>query len=80
MVAGEAAIVLAAAVLLAVVAAGATLLPVLHTGLGTWLPRVPAPVLGTGLLLTAALVAAGTVLPAGVLSRRPPLDRAGTAE
>jgi putative ABC transport system permease protein len=74
-VAGEAAIVTAAAVLLAGVAAGATLLPMLRTSLGTWLPRLPAPALGAGLVLTAAVVAAGTVLPAAVLTRRPPLDR-----
>jgi putative ABC transport system permease protein len=77
LVAGEAAVITVAAVLLAGVAAGATLLPMLHTGLGTWLPRVPVPALGAGLLLTAGLVAAGTVLPAAVLTRRPPLDRTG---
>jgi putative ABC transport system permease protein len=73
-VAGEAAIVTAAAVLLAGVAGGATLLPMLHTSLGTWLPRVPAPALGAGLLQTAGLVAAGTVGPAVVLTRRPPVE------
>src|SRR4051794_16516862 len=75
LVAGEAALITAAAVGLAGVAADATLLPMLHTGLGTWLPRIPLPVLGAGLLLTGALVSAGTVLPAAVLTRQPPLQR-----
>jgi putative ABC transport system permease protein len=79
LVAGEAVVITAAAVLLAGVAAGATLLPMLHTSLGTWLPRVPVPALGAGLALTAGLVAAGTVLPAAVLTRQPPLQRSGRA-
>jgi putative ABC transport system permease protein len=79
LVAGEAVLITAAAVLLAGVAAGATLLPMLHTSLGTWLPRVPVPALGAGLALTAGLVVAGTVLPAAVLTRQPPLERWGRA-
>jgi putative ABC transport system permease protein len=79
MVTGEAALVAATAVLLAGVAAGATLLPMLHTSLGTWLPRFPAPVLATGLLLALGVVTVGMVLPAAVLTRRPPLQRMGGA-
>ena len=75
MVSGEAALVATTAVLLAGLAAGATLLPMLHTSLGTWLPRVPAPALAAGLVLAFGLVAAGTVLPAAVLTRRPALER-----
>ena len=79
LVAVEGAIITAAAILLAAVAAGATLLPMLHTGLGTWLPRVPLPVLGAGLVLTAGLVAAGTVGTAVVLTGQPPLQRSRRA-
>ena len=79
MVSGEAALVSTTAVLLAGVAAGATLLPMLHTSLGTWLPRFPAPVVAGGLLLALGVVAAGMVLPAAALTRRPPLQRTGGA-
>jgi putative ABC transport system permease protein len=79
MVSGEAVLVATTAVLLAGLAAGATLLPMLHTSLGTWLPRVPAPALATGLVLAFGLVAAGTVLPAAVLTRRPALERSAGA-
>ena len=79
LVAGEAVIVTAAAVLFAAVAAGATLLPMLHSSLGTWLPRVPAPAICAGLLLTAGLVTVGMVGPAAVLTRRSPLRRSGGA-
>jgi putative ABC transport system permease protein len=78
-VSGEAALVATTAVLLAGLAAGATLLPMLHTSLGTWLPRVPAPALAAGLVLAFGLVAAGTVLPAAVLTRRSALERSAGA-
>ena len=47
----------------------ATLLPMLHTSLGTWLPRVPVPALGCrAASLTAGLVAPARWLPAAVLT------------
>ena len=54
-----------------------TLLPLLHTVLGTWSPWVPAPWLLGGVGATAALVFAGLVLPAAIMLRRPPVEVAG---
>lgn len=70
----EAVIVTGAALVLAAAVAVVTLLPLLHTGLDTWMPHVPAPYLLAGVLATAALVAAGTVAPSAVLTRRPPIE------
>jgi putative ABC transport system permease protein len=76
-VAGEALIVTAAALVLAAVVAAVTLLPLIRTGLHAWIPSVPAPYLVAGFLVTAALVAAGTVAPVAVLTRRPPIEATG---
>lgn len=73
-VAVQALIVTATALLLAAVAAGATLVPVLHQGLGVWLPYLPPATLVAGVLLVGAVVAVGMVLPAAVLTRRPPVE------
>jgi putative ABC transport system permease protein len=72
----EAVIVAATALVLAAGVAAVTLLPLLHTGLDTWLPYLPAPYLAAGVLATAGLVAAGTVAPAAVLTRRPAIEAA----
>ena len=46
----------------------------LHTALGTWTPWLPVSWLLTGVLATAALVLAGTALPAALAMRRPPIE------
>jgi putative ABC transport system permease protein len=61
----------------AAVVATTTLLPLLHTALGTWTPWLPLPTLLAGVLATAALVLAGTVLPAALALRRPPIEVVG---
>jgi putative ABC transport system permease protein len=74
MVAIESAIVTATALVLAAGVAGATLLPMLYTNFGTWLPHVPLAVLAVGVVLTAGIVAAGMVGPAAVLTERQPIE------
>jgi putative ABC transport system permease protein len=71
MVWGETIIVTATALVLAAGVAGATLLPILHTGLGRWLPYIPASTIAAGMVLVGAVVAAGMVAPVAVLTRRP---------
>jgi putative ABC transport system permease protein len=72
----EAVIVVATALFLAAVVAAVTLLPLLYASLGTWVPYLPAPYLVVGVIATAAVVAAGTVAPAAVLTRRPTIEEA----
>ncbi|SNS69117.1 putative ABC transport system permease protein [Asanoa hainanensis] len=69
----EAGIVTVTGLVLATGVAGVTLMPMVHTALGTWMPYVPTTTLAAGVLVTAAVVAAGTVLPAALLTRRPPV-------
>jgi putative ABC transport system permease protein len=76
-VACEAVVVTATALMAAAGVAAATLVPLLHPSLGTWLPYLPATTLLTGIAAVAALVAAGTVLPAALVLRRPPIETAG---
>ncbi len=73
-VALQAGLVSATALLLAAAVAGATLVPILHAALGVWLPRVPAVTLLSGVLVVVAVVAVGMVVPAAVLTRRPPVE------
>ncbi|MEV4639082.1 ABC transporter permease [Actinoplanes sp. NPDC049548] len=73
----EALVVTGTALVVATAVAAATLLPLLHTALGTWMPWLPASWLVTGIAATAALVAAGTVLPAATALRRPPIEVVG---
>jgi putative ABC transport system permease protein len=54
--------------------AATTLLPLLHTALGTWTPWIPAGYWVTGVLGVAALVLAGTAIPAALAMRRPPIE------
>lgn len=64
----EAGLVTATALVLAVGIATATLLPILRT-----VPYVPPAYVAVGVLLAAAVVAAGMVAPAAVLTRRRPI-------
>jgi putative ABC transport system permease protein len=73
----EALVVTGTALAVAAVVATTTLLPLLHTALGTWTPWLPLPTLLAGVLATAALVLAGTVLPAALALRRPPIEVVG---
>ena len=77
MAAVEAAIVSATAVVLAAGVAGVTLAPMLHTALGRWLPYFPPLVPLAGVLLMAAVVAAGMVAPAATVTRSAPIDVVG---
>lgn len=70
----EALLVSGTALVVGAAVAATTVLPLLHTALGTWTPWVPASWLLTGVLGTVALVLAGTALPAALAMRRPPID------
>ncbi|GAA0585202.1 hypothetical protein GCM10010172_82850 [Paractinoplanes ferrugineus] len=70
----EALVVTATALVAGAAVAAATLLPLLHTALGTWVPWVPLPFLIGVVVGTAALVLAGLALPAAVMLRRPPIE------
>lgn len=69
----EAGLVLGTVVVLAAGVAFATLAPMMHTAFGS-LPYIPPGQLVVGVVAGAVVVAAGTVLPAAVLTRRPPID------
>jgi len=73
----EAGIVTLTGLVLAAGVAGVTLMPIVHTALGTWTPYLPPVTLAAGVLATAAVVAAGTVVPAALLTRRPPIGEIG---
>ncbi|MEV0719494.1 ABC transporter permease [Asanoa sp. NPDC050611] len=73
----EAGIVTVTGLVLAAGVAGVTLMPIVHTALGTWIPYVPPATLAVGVLATAGVVAAGTVLPAALLTRRRPIEAVG---
>ncbi|MGI5180995.1 FtsX-like permease family protein [Dactylosporangium sp. CA-152071] len=70
----EALLVTGTALVVGAAVAATTTLPLLHTALGTWRPWLPASWLLTGVLGTAALVLAGTALPAALAMRRPPIE------
>jgi putative ABC transport system permease protein len=72
----EALIVTGTGLLAAAGVAGATLLPLLHTALGAWLPYLPPTFLLAGVLGVATLVGLGIVLPAALLTRRPAIEAA----
>lgn len=73
----EALVVTGTALAAGAVVATTTLLPLLHTALGTWRPWLPASWLVGGIAVTAALVLAGMVLPAAAGLRRPPIEVIG---
>ena len=56
--------------------AAATLLPLVHTSLGTWLPYLPLRYLAVGVAGVAALVGLGIALPAALAVRRPAIEAA----
>jgi putative ABC transport system permease protein len=70
----EAGLVLGTVVVLAAGVALATLVPMTHTEFGVWVPYIPPVHLVLGVVGGAAVVAAGTVVPAAVLTRRPPIE------
>ena len=70
----EALLVTGTALVVGAAVAATTTLPMLHTALGTWTPWLPAGWVLTGVLSTAALVLAGTALPAALTMRRPPIE------
>ncbi|MDG4825840.1 ABC transporter permease [Asanoa sp. WMMD1127] len=72
----EAGIVTLTGLVLAAVVAAVTVTPIVRTALGAW-PYVPPATLALGVLATAAVVAAGTVLPAALLTRGRPVEAVG---
>jgi putative ABC transport system permease protein len=70
----EALTVTGTGLVVAAAVAATTLLPLLHTSLGTWVPWMPATYWVTGVLGVAALVLAGTAVPAALAMRRPPIE------
>ena len=73
----EALVVTSTALAAGAVVAATTLLPLLHTALGTWRPWLPFPWLVAGVAATAALVFAGMVAPAAAGLRRAPIEVVG---
>jgi putative ABC transport system permease protein len=69
----EAVLVLATVLVLSAVVALATLAPMTHTAFDS-LPYIPPARLALGVLAGAAVVAAGTLVPAMLLTRRPPIE------
>lgn len=72
----EALTVTSAGLVIAAVVAGTTLLPLLHTALGTWVPWMPPAFWAAGIAGVAVLVLAGTVVPAAVALRVRPVEAA----
>jgi putative ABC transport system permease protein len=73
----EALIVTCTALLAAAGVAAATLLPLVHTALGAWVPYLPPSFMLAGVLGVVTLVGLGTVLPAALLTRRPAIEAVG---
>lgn len=73
----EALCVTGTALLVAAAVAAITMLPLLHTALQTWLPWAPAGYWLAGVSAVAALVLAGTMLPAALAMRKPPIEVVG---
>jgi putative ABC transport system permease protein len=70
----EAAVVVVTGLVVAVVAAAAILVPMVHTSLGVWTPAMPAGAAAAVVLGVVSVVAIGMVLPAAVLLRRPAIE------
>jgi putative ABC transport system permease protein len=70
----EALPVIATALVLAAAVAGATLVPMLHTAFGVWLPWAPLGVVVTAIGGVATLVALGTVGPTALVLRRAAIE------
>jgi putative ABC transport system permease protein len=73
----EALCVTGTALLVAAAVAATTMLPLLHTALHTWVPWAPAGYWFAGVAGVTALVLAGTVLPAALAMRTPPIEAVG---
>jgi putative ABC transport system permease protein len=73
----EAGVVSAATVVLAIGVAGVTLVPMLHSSLGRWLPYFPPVVPVVGVALVGCLVVVGMAGPAAALTRTRPIDVVG---
>jgi putative ABC transport system permease protein len=73
----EALVMTGTALLAAAGVAAATLLPLLHSALGTFLPYLPPSWLVAFVVGVFGLVALGTVAPAAVLLRQPAIEAAG---
>jgi len=69
----EAGLVLGTVLVLAAGVALATLVPMTRTAFGAW-PYIGPAQVALGVLGGAAVVAAGTMVPAAVLTRRPPIE------
>lgn len=70
----EALTVTGTGLVVAAVVAATTLLPMLHAGLGTWVPWMPIGYWLGGAFGVAALVLAGTAVPAALAMRRPAIE------
>lgn len=70
----EGVVVSVTAVALATGVAGITLVPMLHSSLGRWVPYVPPVVPVGGVALVAGLVAVGMAGPVAALTRSAPID------
>jgi putative ABC transport system permease protein len=70
----EALTVTGTGLVVAAVVAATTLLPMLHAGLGTWVPWMPVGYWLGGAFGVAALVLAGTAVPAALAMRRPAIE------
>ncbi|SIM58657.1 FtsX-like permease family protein [Micromonospora cremea] len=73
----EALVVTSTALAAGAVVAATTLLPLLHTALGTWRPWLPLSWLVAGVAATLALVLAAMVVPAAAGLRRAPIEVVG---
>jgi putative ABC transport system permease protein len=70
----EALTVTGTGLVVAAAVAATTLLPLLHTALGTWTPWMPAGYWLTGVFGVTALVLAGTAIPAALAMRQPAIE------
>jgi putative ABC transport system permease protein len=70
----EALMVTVTALVVGTVVAMVTVVPMLHGMLGTWMPYLPPGQLAVGLAAVIGLVLLGTVVPALVAMRRPPVE------
>jgi putative ABC transport system permease protein len=70
----EAVVVSVTAVVLASGVAGITLVPMLHSSLGRWVPYLPSVVPVAGVTLVGCLVAVGMAGPVAALTRSAPID------
>jgi putative ABC transport system permease protein len=75
----EAVVVTGTGLVMAAGVAAATLLPILHASLGTWVPYLqPGPLAGI-VLTAAAVVGLGTAVPAAVVLHRPAVESVALA-